>query len=163
MQLFYTYLITLGWTVLFHPFFITLTEIRHNPDNQRLEIAQKIFWDDLEVALSEFHEETVDFLNPENSEKLQRQVEEYLLKYNQVWLDGKEAKLRLLGYEIEEDAAWFYLESEPINWGSEIKVKNSILLENFDTQQNIIHIYKDSKSPRSMLLHREKESMTLRF
>ena len=51
MQQFYISLISLGWMVLSHPYFISLTEIRQNPESQRLEIAQKIFWDDLEEAL----------------------------------------------------------------------------------------------------------------
>ena len=159
MQQFYISMISLGWMVLSHPFYISLTEIRQNPNSQRLEVATKIFWDDLEVGLASFHEQSIDFLNPEDSELLQEQVEEYLKKNVQIWIEGKEINWILLGYEIEEDAAWFYIESEPVKLENMIRIKNSVLIEDFSTQQNIVHVYKgNSRSPRSLLLGKGQES-----
>ncbi|WP_297338067.1 DUF6702 family protein [Algoriphagus sp.] len=150
--------------VLTHPFFISLTEIRQNPENQRFEISQKIFWDDLEVSLREFHQVEIDFLEPQDSGKLLSQIEKYLLEKNKLWIDGKALELRVLGYEIEEDAAWFYLESEPQAWNSNIRVQNSILIDDFATQQNIVHVYKgNSRSPRSLLLGKGNEVDELAF
>lgn len=163
MQQFYISMISLGWMVWMHPFYISLTEIRQNPDSQRLEIAQKIFWDDLEVGLREYYDEKIDFLNPRDSEKLTQQITDYLLSHFEIKLDEKEISLTLLGYEIEEDAAWFYLESKPAEWKSKIQVTNRILTNEFSSQQNIIHIYKDSRSPRSLLLGRGKEKDSLSF
>ena len=163
MQQFYISLISLGWMVLSHPYFISLTEIRQNPESQRLEIAQKIFWDDLEEALGDFHGEKVDFLNPENPEKLNAQIQAYLLHHNKIWLDGSPATLKYLGYELEEDAAWFYMESLPLPWKAKIRVQNSILIKNFSSQQNIIHVYKNSKSPKSLLLGKGMESGQIEF
>ncbi|MCS5491154.1 DUF6702 family protein [Algoriphagus limi] len=154
----YTSILTLGWMVLSHPFFISLTEIRQNSNSKRLEIATKIFWDDLEVGLGNFHDEKIDFLNPENPEKLEEQIAAYFHQKIQFWVDGKEVNWSLLGFEIEEDAAWFYLESEPVEFSGKFKVKNSVLMEDFSTQQNIIHIYEgNSRSPKSMLLTKGNE------
>lgn len=159
MQQFYISMISLGWMVLSHPFYISLTEIRQNPNSQRLEIASKIFWDDLEVGLASFHEQSVDFLNPEDSELLQKQVEEYLKENFQIWIAEKEVNWVLLGFEVEEDAAWFYIESEPVKLENSIRVKNSVLIEDFSTQQNIVHVYKgNSRSPRSLLLGKGQET-----
>lgn len=163
MHQFYISLISLGWMVLYHPFFISLTEIRQNPDTQRLEIAQKIFWDDLEEGLREYHHQKIDFMNPQDPEKLNQQVGEYILSHFKVELDGMPTSLSLLGFEVEDDAAWFYIESEPVEWKSKIKVRNSILVDQFASQQNIIHIYKNSKSPRSLLLGKGKETDSLEF
>lgn len=150
--------------VMAHPFYISLTEIRQNPESQRFEISQKIFWDDLEVSLREFHQEEIDFLEPQDAEKLLSQIEKYLLEKNKLWIDGKALELRVLGYEIEEDAAWFYLESEPQTWNSNIRVQNSILIDDFTTQQNIVHVYKgNSRSPRSLLLGKGNEVDELAF
>jgi hypothetical protein len=128
MQQFYISMISLGWMVLSHPFYISLTEIRQNPNSQRLEIATKIFWDDLEVGLGSFHDETIDFLNPKDPEILQQQVEAYLKENFQVWIAEKEVNWVLLGFEVEEDAAWFYIESDPVKLENSIRVKNSVLI-----------------------------------
>ena len=132
---------------LFHPFFISLTEMRYNAASQKMEIAQKIFWDDLEVALGNEFEEKVNFLKPKDKAKLESQIKTYLLKHNQIWVNGKLLTLNYLGYEVEEDAAWFYLESSQANFPKTVEMKNTILLEDFDGQQNIVHVYFQSKSP----------------
>jgi len=164
MQQFYISMISLGWMVLSHPFYISLTEIRQNPNSNRLEIATKIFWDDLEVGLSSFHEETIDFLNPDDQEMLQQQVEAYLKENFQIWIAEKEINWVLLGFEVEEDAAWFYLESDPVKLENNIRIKNSVLIEDFSTQQNIIHVYQgNSLSPRSLLLGKGQETDELKL
>lgn len=122
-----------------------------------MEIAQKIFWDDLEVALSKEAGASVDFLRPKDKTKLESQVKNYLLEHTQVWINGKLVALNYLGYEVEEDAAWFYLESAATSIPKSGEVRNTLLLRDFDGQQNIVHVYLNSKSPKSLLLGEGKE------
>ena len=142
---------------LAHPFFISLTEVRYNAGSKKMELAQKIFWDDLEVALSKEAGVTVDFLKPKDKAKLESQVKAYLLKHTQVWVNGKMVPLSYVGYEVEEDAAWFYLESTATTTPKTVEVQNTLLLRDFDGQQNIVHVYLNSKSPKSLLLGEGKE------
>ena len=158
MQQFYLYMISLGWLVFFHPFHISLTEIKWNSETEHLEISQKIFWDDLEVGLGEFHDESIDFLNPANKEKLNKQIETYLQANNLLWIGDKSVSLTFIGYEVEEDAAWFYLESEKVNEPTSVKIKNSILLDIFPDQKNVIQFYFDKSSPKSIILGKGSET-----
>ncbi len=148
---------------LVHPFYITLTELRYNPSSKKVEVAQKIFWDDLEVALSKEAGVTVDFLKPKDKAKLEGQVKAYLLKQTQVWVNGKLVPLNYLGYEVEEDAAWFYLESTATALPKSVEVQNTLLLRDFEGQQNIVHVYVNSKSPKSLLLGDGKEKGSIIF
>ncbi len=161
MLQFYLYLISLGWLVVAHPFHLSLTEIKWNTTSEQLEISQKIFWDDLEVALSGYYDESIDFLNPANTEKLNKQIETYLLAQNKIWIDDKSIKVKYLGYEVEEDAAWFYLESEKVQEPTSIRVKNSLLLEDFSDQKNVVQFYFETNSPRSIILGKGNESGVL--
>ncbi|MBM3169020.1 MAG: hypothetical protein FJZ76_07055 [Bacteroidetes bacterium] len=145
------------WLSLVHPFYISLTELRYNAGSKKMEIAQKIFWDDLEVALSKEAGASVDFLRPKDKTKLESQVKNYLLEHTQVWINGKLVALNYLGYEVEEDAAWFYLESAATSIPKSVEVRNTLLLRDFDGQQNIVHVYLNSKSPKSLLLGEGKE------
>jgi len=149
--------------ILVHPFFISLTEMRYNTSSKKMEIAQKIFWDDLEVSLGKEFGESVDFLNPKDKAKLNQQLQSYLLKHNQLWVNGKSVVLNYLGYEVDEDAAWFYLESAIAETPKTVEVKHTVLLEEFDGQQNIVHVYFQSKSPRSMLLGKGEEKGKIEF
>lgn len=157
MKLILAYMIAWGWLGMAHPFHISLTEIRQNSQTRKLEIAQKIFWDDLEIGLKKFHGMEIDFLNPKDPNLLHQQAQTYLLAQNEIWIDGKKTNLKLLGFEIEGDAAWFYFESDPINWKTKIEVRNSILISDFPDQQNIIQIYPKGKTMKNLLLRKGKE------
>ncbi|MEB2783051.1 DUF6702 family protein [Algoriphagus persicinus] len=161
MHQFYLYIISVGWLVFAHPFHISLTEIKWNKETEHVEISQKIFWDDLEIALSGYHEKSIDFLNPANKELLNAQVETYLLSQNQLWVDGITVKLNFIGYEIEEDAAWFYLESEKVSEATSIKVKNNLLLEYFADQKNVVQVYFGTNSPKSIILGKDRDTGVL--
>jgi len=151
------YILTLvwGWMGIFHPFYISLTEMRYNPDSQRIEVSQKIFWDDLEEALTAASGQQVNFLNPADPELLNALVQRYLLKHNRLSVDGKPLELQYLGFEVEEDAAWFYLESGKVKKPRELTVENELLLEHFPGQQNIIHVYFGNK-PKTLMLDKRR-------
>ena len=151
------------WMTFMHPFFITLTELRFNPSSKKMEVAQKIFWDDLEVSLSKEAGGAVDFLKPKDKAKLESQIKAYLLKHTQVWVNGKTVQLTYVGYEVEEDAAWFYLESTTTTTPKTVEVQNTLLIQEFDGQQNIVHVYLNSKSPKSLLLGEGKEKGKIEF
>jgi hypothetical protein len=145
-----------------HPFYISLTEIRYNEQTKSLEIAQKVFWDDLEVALGELNQTKINFLKPENQEHLDQMIEAYLLKHNQIIVNNQKVKLAYLGYEVEEDAAWFYLEAPQINSPKRVEIQSDILIEQFPGQQNIINFFVGNK-PKSLILQKGKERGTLSF
>ena len=157
MHQFYLYMISLGWLVFAHPFHISLTEIKWNKDTEHLEISQKIFWDDLEIALSGYHDESIDFLNPANKEKLDKQIEIYLQEHNKIWVADNQVTVNFIGYEIEDDAAWFYLESEKVKEPTSIKVKNSLLVSDFSDQKNVVQVYFETTSPNSIILGKNNE------
>lgn len=161
MQQFYLLMISMGWWMLFHPFHLSLTEINWNPESEKLEISQKIFWDDLEISLSEYHDKSIDFLNPTNKEILTKQVESYLLAHNQIWINGKATKFSLLGYEVEEDAAWFYIESEKVPKPLTVKVSNTVLFDNFPDQKNVAQFFFEPHQPKSVILTKGSPSGTL--
>ncbi len=157
-------LIYLGWLVSAHPFFISLTEIRQNPSSKNLEVAQKIFWDDLEVSLSAYHKASFDILNPKDEKNLNEKIGSYLTSHFEIWVDGKKVKLNYLGFEVEEDAIWAYFESTPLTISNQVEVRNSILLRETESQQNIIHMYFPGNStPRSLLLGNGEEKGVLKM
>ncbi|MDR7128730.1 hypothetical protein J2X69_001062 [Algoriphagus sp. 4150] len=158
MQHFYIYMISLGWLAAMHPFHLSLTEIKWNAQTEHVEISQKIFWDDLEIALSGFHETPIDFLNPHNKEKLSAQIESYLLAQNTIWIEDKAITLHFIGYEVEEDAGWFYLESETVKEPASVKVKNSLLIEDFPDQKNVVQFFFKTNSPKSIILGKNQET-----
>ncbi|GHB40471.1 DUF6702 family protein [Mongoliitalea lutea] len=162
MPLNFIFVLLFSFQLLSHPFYISLTEIRYNERQKSLEIAQKIFWDDLEVALGELHQTKVNFLKPESQEQLEQMIEGYLLKHNQIIVNNQQVKLAYLGYEVEEDAAWFYMEAQRVSAPKKVVIQSDILIEQFPGQQNIINFFVGSR-PKSLILQKGKERGTLSF
>ncbi|GGF33822.1 DUF6702 family protein [Echinicola rosea] len=145
-----------------HPFYISVTDINYNENSQSLEIAQKIFWDDLEVALGNLAGRSVDFMHPDDPEALSSMIESYLLKNNQISVNGKKAELQYLGFEVEEDAAWFYLEAKGVSKPTKVKISNEILIRDYPDQRNMVNFYVDDV-PKTLILYEDNESGSLEF
>lgn len=148
--------------IFVHPFYISLTEIRYNPKEKSLEISQKIFRDDLENALTGQYKSKINFLIPGNKAELEKKVKKYILDNNDIYINGEKLMLNYLGYELEDEAIWFYLEALTVPVPKTADVKNSILHKNFDSQQNVINFYL-SKNPKSLILLKGKDKGLIRF
>jgi len=157
MHQYYILSILLGWMAVFHPFYISLTEARYNDTSKNFEIAQKLFWDDLEMVLSEEYDQKINFLRPDNPEQLNSMLEEYLLRHNTFNVNGKPIHLKYMGYEVEDEAVWFYFQSGKVGVPKEVEIKNTVFLKQFDTQQHVVNIYVDKK-PKTLMLDRRRES-----
>lgn len=162
MLTFYLSVVSLFGLFTIHPFYISLTDMVYKADVNRLEIAQKIFWDDLEVALEKRFKTKVDFLNMPDRTQLDEMLREYLLEQNKIRINGQLIALEYLGHEIEEDAAWFYFESIDVPKPATVLVMNTILTSEFPTQQNIINFYVDQR-PKSIITTIRKPEGELRF
>ncbi len=53
---------------LLHPFYVSVTEVRHNEKSRALEVSTRIFYDDLEEALASASRTKVDILKPSDRE-----------------------------------------------------------------------------------------------
>jgi hypothetical protein len=142
---------------LIHKFYLSLTEIRFNPDTERIEVSMRIFPDDLDRALmykTGINTMLATELEPPGADSL---LMEYLLESFQIIVNGKTVALNYLGKEPEADAIWCYLESEQINQPVTIMVTQALLTETFEEQVNIVQVYQ-GKWNKGLLLNRQEQS-----
>ncbi|HXI00500.1 MAG TPA: DUF6702 family protein [Sphingobacteriaceae bacterium] len=125
---------------IFHPFFVSVTEIKHNEKTKSIEISSKIFFDDFESALEKKYHTPIDILKPADRKKVNQLINDYLSKHLILKINGKPVKMIYLGYEIEEDGAWCYFEVPEVKKVSRIDIVNNILFENHPSQINMLHV-----------------------
>lgn len=140
-----------------HPLHLSVSEIFHNPETESLEITQRLFVDDLEEALRHFSKRRIDVLNPQSPEAFAEVLQQYLDHNFQLQLNGKAIKPSYIGYEIENDALWVYLEVPKVRKLKEIAVQNTIFFEMFDDQTNLINVDKGGKIRSLKLTEGEKK------
>ena len=135
--LLYKWLFT-AWTI-WHPFYVSVTEIKHDAAAAEVQVSCRIFADDLENVLKKQYKLPVDIIHPTNRTQTDSLVSAYLNKHLLITIDGKALRLHYLGYKIEEEAAWCFLEAENIKTFKQIYVKNDILYTEHPNQINMIH------------------------
>lgn len=138
------------FTVL-HPFYVSVTEIKHDAATNELQISARIFADDLENVLKKQSRQAVDIIHPANRAQTDSLIAGYVSKHLVITVDGKAVKLHYIGYKIEEEAAWCFLEVENIKPFKQVHVKDDILYSEHPNQINMIHV----------ILHDERKSTKL--
>jgi hypothetical protein len=129
-----------SWLSLFHPFFVSVTEINHNAKNQTIEVSCRMFYDDLEKALNTRYHTHVDIVKPADKAKLNQLISDYIKRHLIIKADGKAVGLTYIGYEIQEDGAWCYFEAKGIATVKRVDVHDELLYNEHPEQINMLHV-----------------------
>jgi len=137
-----------------HPFHASVCEIEYNSNSNSLEITYRMFLDDLESALDKKFNTRLDIMKPDQKEKIDQLVEDYLTEQFKFWVNGNKVKFDYLGSELEGYALWCFIEITNIEFLETLEVDNQVMLELFDNQVNLVHFNKKDQV-RSLKLFKD--------
>ncbi len=134
-----------------HDFYVSITSIRHNLENENLFIRIKLFASDLEQSF--LYEKGIGFGVRKNSqnEKVKKNLEKYIFSKFLIKINGNPIYISLVqlifetAERLEDDLLICEFEAFDISKINSIKVSNSILTERFDSQTNIVFIIANGK------------------
>lgn len=145
-----------------HKFYVSVTEIEHNQKEKSLQIISRVFTDDLENVLQQRYDPELRLGKKVETEGADEYISKYLKAKIQIEVDGAIVEARLLGKEYENDMTIFYIESPGVSDFKRIKIKNSVLMDLFEDQKNLIHVAYKGKT-KSLILADGKEEDLLNF
>ena len=134
-----------------HNFHTSVSRIDFNPEAQTLEVAIKIFTDDLERSLEGMGSPALRLGSPREAVQADSIIGVYLRHCLGFAVDGETKSFYFLGKEVEFDVTWCYLEVSQVQQLHRLVVKNRILMELFPDQSNLVHIYAADQQ-KSLLL-----------
>lgn len=137
--------LTVVYTAVVHPFFISMTDINYNSKDKELEISVRIFTDDLENTLRKYHNTKIDILQPADQQQMNGFVNDYIQKHLQLQVNGQYVQMSFIGYEQQNESIWTYLEVKNINAVQKVNVTNSLLHDYNNNQVNMMHIKANDK------------------
>jgi hypothetical protein len=140
-----------------HPFYLSVTDIKYNDKNKSLEIACKMFTNDLEGALKKTSGKKVDILNTKDKKEVEKMLFDYINKRFTINLNGKAQTLKYIGYEKEEDVIWTYMEIEKCERPKQLIISNSLLYDFIKEQINLVSFEMGGKKQSSKVTNPEKE------
>ncbi len=145
-----------------HPIHITVTDIAYNEEEASLQVIVKVFVDDLENEIRQkLNEPYLDITLPTDGRTTDELTKAYLLENFKLEVNGKPVEWNYLGHKLSAESIHFYLEVQKVKKLKEIAVENTILLNFYEDQVNMVHVKVDGKL-RSMKItpDRTKDSLT---
>ena len=124
----------------FHPFYVSVIEIRHNETSASAEISMRIFTEDLEQTLRKQTNGAVDLVHPKNKSNSDKLVNDYIRKKIQLTINGKPSEMQYIGYEIQKESIWCYFEVPGIAQMKTVDANCTLLYEFVNMQTNIFHV-----------------------
>lgn len=139
---------------LVHKFYLSNTSIEFNAQNRAIEITSKIFTDDLEHTL-EAKGNANHSLYPQTPEVFES-VKKYIGENLSLQVSGRNVVLNFLGYSVDNDMTTLFLEGSYFDPNSVI-VTNTILLDLYSDQQNIVEVRWSGQSKREYFTKDKKQ------
>jgi len=144
-----------------HPTHSTLLELRLNPQKQQVELALKVFADDLEKALSQGQPKAVNL----REVRALPLAELYLHQHLKLSLPAAPRRPRLpldvqfLGMQAEKDAYWLYAKVLLPHPTTELLLRQATLLDLFPDQMNIVNAEGNGKKVSALLRNGHEEEV----
>lgn len=146
-----------------HEYHVSITQIDYNTESTTLQIAMKLHIEDVEFMIEK------KLKNTGNLEKdLQNKaVENYLYQYIEtsfkLFHEESVLDFKFVGREFEDDDMWVYMETSKFEEMPDLKVENTLFLELFQDQSNLVHYSKDNQVVLSTALNKQKRSHSFAF
>ena len=124
-----------------HPIYVSTSEIDYNKEGKVLEIAIKIFSDDLEEVLSATKGEVVEIGTNREHPKATEYITEYLRAHFKLEVNGKKVAFEYVNRKLIKDdffAMWVLVQVPRISKLKSLVLENDILLDFNNGQQNHI-------------------------
>lgn len=124
-----------------HNFYVSITEL--NIIGDTIQISIRLFSDDLENALKNNSGITYNLEKASEYDRNQNSILRYIDGKFDIGSATKSATIKWLGYEYEQDVTWLYGEAVIPADSRMVFVKNLILADIHEKQQNMIHLKTD--------------------
>jgi hypothetical protein len=131
-----------------HPFHVGLAEL--HIDSQGVQLAIRVFTDDLEMALGKRFRTGVDLAHGDSLSHAQM-IQNLLRETVTLTADRQAVQFAYIGREWEEDAVWLYLEGDFYRRATEWALKITLLSELFPDQRYVTRIHQYGQTGSQLL------------
>ena len=138
-----------------HRFYSAIFQINFEKSKKRVEITARIFTDDLNQTLKKIYKKEVKLGSKKESKDDIEILKKYLTSNIKFTINGKPTIFDFISKEEDNNISICYLKINNVSKITTLEVENSVLIELFPEQQNIIQFQNGDKK-QSLLLTSEK-------
>jgi len=145
-----------------HKYYVSTSLYDFKENLGSLQITIRVFQDDFTEIIKKKYQVDISMNNDINSNEIKSKIRDYLLSNLSIYLDKNKYDLFYLGSEEKNEMIVAYLELEDIPTFKSIELKNTILFDLFEKQQNIIHL-KKGPNRKSFILRKNVPNVSFQF
>ena len=120
-----------------HQFFLTTTEVRLRDNQESLEITIQTFTHDVEALLKNANFNLANLGSGREDDK----IDDFIIDYLSNNFIIQDHYWRYLGKKIDGDFTLFFLEIDKFDSPSSVAVFNTIFMDMYSKQKNIMNVY----------------------
>ncbi len=152
-------------TATAHDYHISKCQIEYSEPDSALQITLHIYIDDLEEALRKQGKDKLFIATEKEDEQAEVHLFEYLKEGLALDVNKEKASYTFIGKEPSEDlqAIWCYLEIPNLKTVSDLSVNNTLLMEVFDDQKNIVSVMGPNKKHGYFLFQQGSSPEQMQF
>ena len=153
----------LAWYVFFHPFYVAVVELHHNPQAKTAELTIRCFADDLEDALALHHKQAKpNLVQTPRTASIDSLVVRYVKSNLLVKADDQLLQFNYVGAEMNNGYFYIFLEAPVQQAPKNVQVMNRFLYDVRKEQTNLHHI-SVGKAQESYRLQHPEMSFTVKM
>jgi hypothetical protein len=136
-----------------HKYYLSSTKSEYKKESKTIQITMRFFIDDLQETINRTYSKDVELALPNEPKEIDSLINNYISKKLEVIINTNKKAFSFLGKEYNNDEIYIYLEIENVELINPIEIKNSMLMEIFSEQQNIIKLDIDDTKNSFQLIY----------
>ena len=143
-----------------HKYYVSTSFFEYKKSMNSLQVTIRVFEDDFINVLNTNYKNDLDLDSDLNQSNIKQNISDYLMLNLHMHTENQKLNFTYLGSEEKNDTTALYIEIENLRNPKSIKIKNTLLFDTFDDQQNIIH-FKSSLQRKSFLLSKDSDTISI--
>ncbi|WP_241077770.1 DUF6702 family protein [Flavimarina sp. Hel_I_48] len=150
----------MGISTAWHKFYLSVTQVDFIPKEQSVQVTTRLFYDDLEKALQERFDSGIKVEKSYDQKKLDTYINKYIQQKLKITINKEQVKMNYLGHKDENDYVVCFIEIKDINTIKSMEIENTLLMDVFPAQKNVVHA-QVGETRKSFMLTASKDSAML--
>lgn len=123
-----------------HKFYMGIYQVNYASEKKMLQITSRIFVDDLNQTLEKKYNKKFFLGSDKETVESIESLKKYLAENFIIKVNGQSKTMNFLSKEVDGDVLVCYLNAKDISKINSLEIYNSILIDCFAEQQNIVHV-----------------------
>lgn len=146
----------------YHEFYLSVTDINYIQEEKSLQVISRVFTDDFEDVLNKRYNKDFKLIPKFEVEEIDVFIEKYIRDKFILETNNGQLTFNYVGRKYEDDMIYLFLEVENLEAFEVLTVENSILIDLFEEQKNMIH-FKSNGFKKSFILEKDITKRSINY